>query len=138
MTVENFQGGFKAGRHLLQQEQKQIAVVRGPLNVESASERVRGFLHALSEKKITISREYIQVGAFDRETGYNRAIRLLRLVPGPTAIFAASDHMAVGALMAIKASKFKCPQDVSRMSFDGLSFTEFTEPALTSISQTSY
>jgi DNA-binding LacI/PurR family transcriptional regulator len=55
-----------------------------------------------------------------------------------TAIFTASDLMAVGALAAVKASKLKCPEDVSIISFDGLSFTDFTEPALTSIVQPSY
>ncbi len=65
-------------------------------------------------------------------------MRLLRLVPQPTAIFTTSDLMAVGALMAIKASKLRCPQNVSLISFDGLSFTEFTDPTLTSIVQPSY
>jgi LacI family transcriptional regulator len=95
-------------------------------------------LKALKGKGITISPEYIQEGAFDQENGYNCTMRLLRMVPRPTAIFTTSDLMAVGALMAIKASKLRCPQDVSLVSFDGLNFTEFTEPALTSIVQPSY
>jgi LacI family transcriptional regulator len=46
--------------------------------------------------------------------------------------------MAVGALAAVKASKLICPRDVSIVSFDGLSFTDFTDPALTCIVQPSY
>jgi len=46
--------------------------------------------------------------------------------------------MAVGALAAIKSQKLKCPKDVSIVSFDGLAFTQMTEPAITSIFQPSY
>ena len=138
VTVENFQGGYNAGKHLLQYGHKNIAIISGPSNVVTANDRVHGFCKALSEKKITVQPEYIQESAFDQENGYLCAMRLLRLVPQPTAIFTTSDLMAVGALMAIKASKLRCPQNVSLISFDGLSFTEFTDPTLTSIVQPSY
>jgi DNA-binding LacI/PurR family transcriptional regulator len=138
VTVENFEGGYNAGKHMLKYGHKKIAILSGPSNVVTANDRVRGFLKALSEKKIRVQPEYIQEGSFDQENGYVCTMRLLRLVPQPTAIFSTSDLMAVGALMAIKASKLRCPQDVSLISFDGLSFTEFTEPSLTSIVQPGY
>jgi LacI family transcriptional regulator len=138
VTAENFEGGYLAGRHLLQHGHRNIAVVRGPANVVTATDRLRGFLKALEEQNISVSPEYIQAGAFDQENGYLCTMRLLRMVPQPTAVFTTSDLMAVGALLAIKASKLRCPQNVSLVSFDGLYFTEFTEPALTSIVQPSY
>lgn len=138
VTVENFKGGYKAGDHLAQLGHRIVGIVRGPSNLVSTGDRVHGFEKALKDRKISISPEYIQEGTFDQESGFTCAMRLLRLVPRPTAIFTASDLMAVGALSAIKASKLRCPQDVSLVSFDGMSFTEFTDPVLTSIVQPSY
>jgi DNA-binding LacI/PurR family transcriptional regulator len=138
VMVENFEGGYAAGSHLARLGHRSIGIVRGPIDVATAHDRVRGVEKAMSESGVSVSPEYIQEGMFNQESGYICVMRLLRLVPRPTAIFTASDLMAVGALAAVKASKLKCPEDVSIISFDGLSFTDFTEPALTSIVQPSY
>ena len=138
VTVENYEGGYTAGNHLAQLGHRIIAIVRGPLNVGTANDRVRGFQQALADRGLLVAPEYVQESAFEQESGYVATMRLLRLVPRPTAIFTASDLIAVGALSAIKASKLVCPRDVSIVSFDGLSFTELTEPALTSVLQPSY
>lgn len=138
VTVENFEGGFSAGKHFASLKHEVIGIIRGPSNVVSSNERVRGFVDALRRSRITISPEYIQEGYFSQESGYTCAMRLLRLVPRPTAIFACSDLMAIGALAAVKACKIECPKDVSIIGYDGLSLTDYTEPPLTSISQPSY
>ena len=70
--------------------------------------------------------------------GYTAAIRLLRLLPRPTAIFIANDLMALGALVAVREFKLTCPEDVSIVSFDGLDITEFSDPALTAVYQPGY
>ena len=138
VTVENFEGGYAAGKHLTHLGHRTIGILRGPTQVVTVGDRVRGLMKALSESGVSVSSEYVQDGQFDQESGYTFAMRLLRLIPRPTAIFAASDLMAVGALAAVKASKLICPRDVSIVSFDGLSFTDFTDPALTCIVQPSY
>jgi len=138
VTVENYEGGYTAGKHLSQLGHRKIGIIRGPHNVTTSGDRIRGFNKALGESGIIVSPEYVQEGLFDQESGYTCALRLLRLVPRPTAIFTANDLMAVGALSAVKASKLHCPQDVSILSFDGLSLTDFTDPALTGIVQPSY
>jgi DNA-binding LacI/PurR family transcriptional regulator len=124
VTVENFEGGYKAGRHLTLLGHRTIGIIR--------------FQKALGEKGVELLPEYIHEGVFTQESGYICGMRLLRLVPRPTAIFAANDLIAFGALAAVKASKLKCPQDVSIIGFDGLGLTDITEPALTSIMQPSY
>ena len=138
VTVENFGGGYAAGRHLADVGHRIVGVIHGPSNVVTTSDRLRGFLKALADRGVSVSLEYIQQGAFDQESGYASCMRLLRLVPRPTALFAVSDLMAVGALAAVKAFKLSCPVDVSIISFDGLSFSDFTSPQLTSVLQPSY
>jgi LacI family transcriptional regulator len=95
-------------------------------------------MKALAEAKVPIAPEYIQEALFDRTSGYSSALRLLHLLPCPTAIFAANDLMAMGALSAVRESRLACPADVSLISFDGLDLTELTDPALTAVYQPGY
>jgi DNA-binding LacI/PurR family transcriptional regulator len=65
-------------------------------------------------------------------------MRLLRMLPRPTAIFACNDLMALGVLLAARESSLRCPEDLSVVGFDNLDLTEFTAPALTSVHQPGY
>jgi DNA-binding LacI/PurR family transcriptional regulator len=87
---------------------------------------------------LTIAPEYIQETRFDRASGYHAALRLLKMVPRPTALFAANDLVALGALLAAKELGISCPHDVSIVGFDDSEFDIFTEPALTSVRQSGY
>jgi len=138
VTVANRDGAYKAGQHLIEMGHRQIGVISGPSHLTNALERLRGFRQALDDAGIPIPPEYIQEALFDRNSGYTSALRLLQLLPRPTAIFATNDLMAMGALLAIRDSKLVCPKDVSLISFDGLDVTELTDPALTTVYQPGY
>jgi LacI family transcriptional regulator len=138
VAVANEEGGYRAGRFLLQMGHRRIGVAAGPHHLINAAERLAGFLRALREADVPVPPEYIQESHFDREGGHNSTHRLLQLLPCPTAIFAANDLIALGALSAIREFNLNCPRDVSLISFDALDWTEFTDPALTSIYQPGY
>lgn len=138
VTVANRDGAYKAAQHLIEMGHRQIGVISGPSHLTNAVERLRGFRQALDDAQIPIAPEYIQEAQFDRNSGYTSAIRLLQLLPRPTAIFATNDLMAMGALLAIRDSKLVCPKDISVISFDGLDVTELTDPALTTVYQPGY
>ncbi len=138
VTVANREGAYKATRHLLDMGHHQIGVITGPGHLTNAMERLRGFRQALNDAKIAIAPEYIQEARFDRVSGYTAALRLLQLLPRPTAIFAMNDLMAMGALLAIRELRLACPGDVSVLSFDGLEQTELTDPPLTAVYQPGY
>jgi DNA-binding LacI/PurR family transcriptional regulator len=138
VTVANEEGGYKAAQHLIEMGHRQIGVISGPSHLTNAGERLRGFTKALSDANVPIAPEYIQEALFDRTSGYSSALRLLHLLPCPTAIFAANDLMAMGALSAVRESRLACPADISIISFDGLDLTELTDPALTAIYQPGY
>ena len=65
-------------------------------------------------------------------------MRLLRMVPRPTAIFACNDLMALGVMLAARELNLACPDDLSIVGFDNLDFAEFTDPALTTVHQPGY
>ncbi|HEX4488739.1 MAG TPA: LacI family DNA-binding transcriptional regulator [Terriglobales bacterium] len=138
VMVANESGAYRATKYLLQSGHRQLAAITGPMHLTNAVERLRGFKRALTEAKIPISPEYIQEARFNRNSGYEAAMRLLRMLPRPTAIFACNDMMALGVLLAARESSLRCPEDLSIVGFDNLDLTEFTAPALTSVHQPGY
>lgn len=138
VLVANEAGSHSATRHLLRMGHRQLAVITGPLHLTNAVERLNGFKRALAEGKVRIEPEYIQEAQFNRQSGYQAATRLLRMLPRPTAIFACNDLMAMGVLQAVRELGMHCPEDVSIVGFDDLDFAEFTAPALTSVHQPGY
>ena len=138
VVVANHQGAYEAAKHIIRMGHRQIAIISGPFHLTNAHERLEGFRKALRESKILIAPEYVQQGGFDHASGYTAAIRLLRLLPRPTAIFVSNDLMALGVLAAVREAKLNCPNDVSIVSFDGLDITEFSDPAVTAVYQPGY
>jgi LacI family transcriptional regulator len=138
VTVANRDGAGKAARHLIAMGHRRIGVISGPSRLANSLERLHGFCQAMDDAGVPIAPEYIQEALFDRASGYTSAMRLLHMLPRPTAIFATNDLMAMGVLLAIRDSKLVCPNDVSVISFDGLDVTELTDPALTTVYQPGY
>lgn len=138
ISVENTEGTYRATRTLIQMGHRIIACITGPLDVDNAIQRLSGYKRALREAAIEIAPEYVQEARFDRLAGYQRALALLRFSPCPTAIVAANDLVALGALLAIKELGLRCPEDVSIVGFDDLELDIFTNPSLTSIAQPGY
>lgn len=138
VLVANRQGAYRAAQHLIEMGHTRVAVISGPSSLTNARERLKGFCEAFEDAGIGIQPEYIQEARFDRESGLTAALRLLKLMPRPTAIFATNDLMGMGALLAIRELQLKCPNDVSLVSFDGLDVTELTDPPLTTVYQPGY
>jgi DNA-binding LacI/PurR family transcriptional regulator len=138
VTVSNNDGAFRAVQYLIQLGHKRIACVTGPLHLTNAQERLAGYRRALKLAGLPIPEAYVRKSTFDRVGGYNDALVLLRLRSRPTAIFAQNDLMAMGALLAIRELKLRCPQDVSVIGFDDLDVTELMDPPLASIRQPGY
>jgi DNA-binding LacI/PurR family transcriptional regulator len=138
VLVANEEGSFRATEHLLKMGHKRLAAIAGPSHLQNALERLNGFRKALAKYGIEIAPEYIQETGFDRDSGYRGGIRLLNMLPRPTAIFASNDLMALGALLAARELGLRCPKDVSIIGFDNLDLGMFTDPALSSVHQSGY
>lgn len=138
VLVANAEGAYEATRHLIQMGHQRLAVITGPLKLTNASERLKGFQRALDEAGLEIDPEFVQEAHFDTVSGYQAALRLLRMLPRPTAIFACNDLIAFGVLQAARELGLRCPEDISIAGFDGRDFTKFTDPSLTSVYQPGY
>lgn len=81
---------------------------------------------------------YIQEGSFRIDSGYDMMCRLIEKKDLPTAVFAASDPIAMGALKALTEYGFQIPGDISVIGFDDTSIAEFTVPPLTTVHAPAY
>lgn len=138
VRADNEEGAYMATLHLIDHGHRRIATIAGPLHLTAARSRLRGFRRAAREAGLKLPAEYVVQGRFDRQSGFEAALRLLRPTSRPTAIFAGNDLMAMGALLAVRELGLRCPEDVSIVGFDNLETVELLQPPLTTVQQPVY
>ncbi len=134
-VAENLSGAYEATKHLIALGHKRIVHVAGPSYHQHAADRILGFGRALSEAKLKSDPRLIVEGDFETASGARAVESLLRRRIGFTAIFAANDPMAYGAMHALFLRGIRIPRDVSIVGFDDRPHSAYTTPALTSVRQ---
>lgn len=135
---DNKKGAFKATETLIHKGHKRIAFISGWNFVTNGNDRMAGYKDALLQYQIPLRDEYIINGEFSEESGYHAMLQLINCAEKPTAIFAANDLMAIGAVRAIKEKGFNVPDDFSIIGFDDIKMTSYISPALSTVRQHSY
>jgi LacI family transcriptional regulator len=133
--VENQQGGYLATSHLLTRGHTRVAHIGGPTHLFSAQERYAGYAAALTEKGLPLESDLARFGLYTESFGYEAARWLLELAQPPSAIFAASDYVALGVLRYLKERVIKVPDDISLVGFDDILLAGLLQPALTTVRQ---
>jgi len=131
-------GSYRLLRHLLELGHRRIAILAGPQDVSTSQDRILGYRNALIEAGIEIDDRLIECNEYTAESGYLMAHRVLSLRPRPTALFAANNFIAVGALRALRELGLQVPQDISIVGFDDLPPYYIIEPFLTVAVQPAY
>ncbi len=135
VMVDNIQGSMLAIDHLVNLGHRRIGLVGGSREVSSGEQRYKGYLQAHTKYGISVENDLITEGSFDHNGGYECMKKLLALKNHPTAVFAANDIMAIGAVSAIFESGLKIPDDISIIGFDDIAYARMMYPKLTTISQ---
>ena len=133
VVIDNFRGARDLVRHLLSAGHRRIAIIQGAPGNYDAGERLRGYRAALREAGIERDTSLELPGDFTEAGGYAAAMQTLALSPRPTAIFAANDSMAIGALSALRESGARVPEDIAVGGFDDIPIARFMDPPLTSV-----
>jgi LacI family transcriptional regulator len=134
VSVDNFGGACDAVRHLLTLGHERIALIGGgAADNHDAWERQRGYRAALCEAGVAPRPEWEVVGHFLESGGHEAATALSRLRPRPTAIFAANDSMAFGAMSALGKEGLRVPEDMAICGFDDVPMARYWNPPLTSV-----
>ncbi|NOY78930.1 MAG: LacI family transcriptional regulator [Calditrichaeota bacterium] len=135
VLIDNIEGGREAVRYLLELGHEKIAFIGGSAFHPSIQGRYQGYLMAMEEHGLNgqewVVRDEIETRV---EDGYNATKKLLMKKERPTALFAANDAMATGALKAIREKGLKVPDDISVIGFDNIEVTNHTDPPLTTMS----
>jgi LacI family transcriptional regulator len=121
--------------HLLALGHRKIAFIAGNSFTGQSEERQQGYQDALQANEIAVNPDWIRQGEFNAISGFVQTQALLALADPPTAIFAANDDMAFGALDAVSAAGLAVPRDVSVVGFDDVMRAEFVHPKLTTVRQ---
>jgi LacI family transcriptional regulator len=133
ITIANFDGAHAMVRHLLELGHRRIAIIKGAEGNFDAAERLRGYRAALIEAGVTPDTALEAAGDFSESAGFLATSELLRGDPVPTAVFAANDSMAIGALSALREAGRRVPDDVAVAGFDDIPLARYLDPPLSSV-----
>jgi LacI family transcriptional regulator len=135
VASDNVGGARLAVRHLHGLGHRRIATIAGPQDSKPGIDRLLGFHAELQALGIESISQYERIGDWYSESGEQSMQALLALPEPPTAVFAASDLMAVGAMKAAREAGLSVPDDLAVVGFDDIQLASLIDPALTTIRQ---
>ncbi len=138
VRCESVDGAYRLVQLLIGLGHRQIAVLSGPKIVSTAEDRVTGYRQAMVEAGIDNRLQLVYYGAFTQSSGYEMAQQVLNVNPRPTALFAANNLIAIGALKAVRDASLRVPEDIAMVSFDDLPANLLTSPFFTVAVQPAY
>jgi DNA-binding LacI/PurR family transcriptional regulator len=134
VDIDNRKAAKEATDHLLNLGHRKIAfITNAHPSYNSAYDRLEGFRDALASEDIQANDDLIEYGDFSPESGFSAMQKILDKKIPFTAVFVASDNVALGAKSALSMAGLKIPQDVSMVGFDDLPWAAFSNPPLTTI-----
>lgn len=134
VVTNNFQGGYLATSLLIKNGHRDIACIQGPPGATPNKKRIEGYLLVLKENGLE-DRATIVGNEFSVQNGYLETKLLLNNEKRPTAIFALSNTIGLGAIKAIREARLKIPDDISLVSYDNNIYLDYLEPSITRIGQ---
>lgn len=137
LAFDNRGGGRRLTEHLISLGHRRIGYVAGPEERTTTRHRLEGHRAAMAAAGVAGSdaeQDRLTVhGPYDRQSGYDATLELLRREPGLTAVVAANDTVALGACAALRDQGLRIPDDISVAGFDDLPFSIDAVPALTTV-----
>lgn len=134
VDVDNSRAAQEAVEHLINQGHRRIAcITNAALPYTSALQRLNGYRKALAEAGITYDPELVREGDFETQSGNQQMKSLLQSSKQFSAVFVASDAVALGAYSALREAGLSIPDDVSIVGFDDLPLSSFITPKLTTV-----
>ncbi|MBI3195830.1 MAG: LacI family DNA-binding transcriptional regulator [Ignavibacteriae bacterium] len=133
LNIDNYSGAYQMVMHLVEHGHKRIAMIKGPERNYDARERWRGYNDAIREGHALAIPSLEMKGNFSEASGYDAVRTLLNQNTKPTAIFAANDSMAIGALSALRDSGIRVPEEIALAGFDDIPIAHYLTPSLTSV-----
>jgi LacI family repressor for deo operon, udp, cdd, tsx, nupC, and nupG len=133
--IDNEAAALEGVRYLADQGHRLIAYINGPESSPLCRDRLKGYRAGMAEIGVRSTKNLIFRGNFTLDSGAQAARSICAGKGMPTALFAANDAMAIGALKLLKSRGISVPGDISMMGFDDIKFAAYCDPPLTTIHQ---
>lgn len=138
ITTNDYESGYKATEHLIENGCKRIAFLSISNNLSIANNRMNGYLDAAKKHKIPTDKSLIIKCNDDKENNRKLIKSLLQRKDRPDAIFACVEELAVSSYVICEELKIRIPCDVKIISFSNLQTAAILNPSLTTITQPAY
>ena len=134
VLVDDFDGAYKATKHLIENGCKNIVHLAGPQNLNIGVQRKDGFLAALNDSNINSNNYTIQI-CDNHDHALKLIPELLCKYNHIDGIFAVNDLTAIGAMKGVKSINKKVPEEVAIAGFTNSFITYIADPELTTVDQ---
>lgn len=131
--IDNVQGAFEVTMHLIDLGRDRIAFIGGPLASATAADRLAGFRRAMAGQGGEVDEAMVVESDFTIEGGVRGMRQLLAMPNPPCAVFAASDHVAIGAMREAKLHGLSVPKDIAIAGFNDEPRAIHVDPQLTTL-----
>lgn len=138
VTSNQSEGVRTAIKFLYRLGHRKIAFMNGHKYAYVSEVRLKAYLSALQELNITFDDSLLCFGDFEEDIAYHTALNFILNHPDVTAIFCASDVMALGVLRAARELSVKVPEDISIIGFDDILLTKYVTPTISTVAQSPY
>ncbi|MEH0688477.1 substrate-binding domain-containing protein [Vibrio cholerae] len=133
ISLDNHKGAYLATEYLIRNGHQHIACIASSHQIEDSGQRIEGYLAALKDHKIDLSKAYIEYGEPNSDGGEIAMTNLLTKSLAITGVVAYNDYMAAGALSVLDENGIAVPQQVSMMGFDDGLIARYVHPRLTTV-----
>jgi LacI family transcriptional regulator len=137
ILLDNMKSTYDATKLFIAEGHKRIGLITGDPQLSTTIDRIQGYMNALRESKMVVDETLIKTGSFSHRSGYELTRDAVKKEKA-TALFFASDLMAIGALTFLQEAGIRIPEDVALISCNNFKWTEITNPALSVVEQPSY
>lgn len=138
IDVDNYSGAQKAVNHLVKLGHTRIGGIFASTRMQESKQRLHGYREAIKKHDIEECENLVSIGDYSLKCGYDTMNRWIDDGLELTALFCASDTLAMGALLALNENGFLVPGDMAVIGFDNLPFAQYTIPPLTTVQQPIY
>ncbi|MBC7721513.1 MAG: LacI family DNA-binding transcriptional regulator [Pedobacter sp.] len=133
VVIDNFQAGYDATQHLIEQGCTQIVHATASLNRNVYADRLLGYKKALKDYKIPYKQSLVLVDDFSEDSGKLIAEKILKMNPLPDGVFITNDFSAAVCMSRLKEAGIKIPQDMAIVGFNNDVISRIVEPKITTI-----
>lgn len=139
VNIDYKKAASEATKLLIDNGHKHPAFVYGQKDIKKRNAlKYEGYIQAMEESGVAINEDFIVHTGYSYEAGMEGAQQLLALKERPTAIFAASDEMAVGVIHGIQDAGLSVPEDIEVIGFNNTRLSTMVRPTLTTVVQPTY